>query len=119
MTDERAENARRIRMGLAQGLPLDRIFPTVDRRKLWTPPPPDPWATREAEFVATDQHNDGSPLRSYVLACKHGKNELSLLGHTEADDPLVLENMLRALHARTGCDCPPRGWRRVEVGAVQ
>lgn len=112
MTTEREENAKRIRMGLAQGLPFDRIFP----RKIWTPKPPDPWADGHAEFVAADRHVDGSPIRDYVLSCRHGKNELSLPNHGEDDDAIVLDNMLRGMRARTGCDCWPKGWRRVEVG---
>lgn len=109
MASEREENARRILSALEAGVPFDAIFPRVKA------PQRDPNEGRYAEFAAADQSSDGSPIRSYVLSCMHGRSELSLPDRTEDDDGTVLDHMLRAQRARTGCECWPRGWGLVEV----
>lgn len=116
---ETLANGERIRRLLDEGRPLKEIFPTAAESGLWKPLPQDPYADDHLDFVAADQHIAGRPVRSYVMACKHGTNELALPDMTEADDPQVLENMLASLRERTGCQCWPKGWRRVEVGLLQ
>lgn len=107
---ETLANGERIRRLLDEGRPFREIFP----QKVWTPPVADPYADGHLDFVAADQHIAGRPVRSYVMTCKHGSSELTLPDKTEAEDGEVLDGMLTTFRSRSGCDCWPKGWRRVE-----
>lgn len=106
-------NGERIQRMLDEGRPLKEIFPEKPGG-LWTPLPVDPYADGHLDFLASDQHIAGRAVRSYITSCKHGGSELTLPDKTADDDPQVLEGMLATFRARSGCDCWPKGWRRVE-----
>lgn len=108
------ENGERIRRMLDEGRPLKEIFPEKPGG-LYVPLPVDPYADGHLDFLATDQHIAGRAVRSYILACKHGGSDLSLPDKTEAEDGEVLDHMLATFRVRSGCDCWPKGWRRVEA----
>ncbi len=112
---ERAENAQRIAALLAEGVPFERIFPTVKR-----PARPDPAQgipEGRARFSAAyGPSREGMPLRYYFLECQHASSSL-MLAKTEEDDGEVLAHMLdqsRYRVAQTGgmCLCDPVGWGR-------
>ena len=123
MTDERDENARRIRSGLRQGLPFDLIFP----RKQRVTPAPEVYADGHLDFVATTlpSPHGGTLMRSYLIDCYHGRSETTIAvadgvdaSDLEALDRMdgdVLGNMLPTFQRRTGCHCWPKGWARVEA----
>lgn len=121
-TDERTERARRVMDGLRQGLPFDLIFP---RREKVTPAP-QVYADRHLDFVATTlpSPHGGTQVRSYLIDCEHGRGELSRpipdgIDPRSAEDMdrldgETLEGMLPTHYRRTGCQCWPKGWARVE-----
>lgn len=120
---EREEEAKRVLDGLRQGLPFELIFP----RKEKVTPAPEVYADGHLDFVATTlpSPHGGTVMRSYLIDCQHGRSEttLAIADGVDPKDPEamdrmdaeVLENMLGTYYVRSGCQCWPKGWARVEA----
>lgn len=111
---ERSERAVEIMRKLREGLPFGDIFP----RKVWTSPPPVPFADGSMEFIAGDRPSPhgGTTVRWYRLECQHLVSELYLADMHPDQDGEVLGNMISTAKARIAaenglCLCWPKGWR--------